>query len=208
MAGPVFGEVRVWIIVAGDILGHRRNATCCSIFQCKISNMGGVRSSKRKGDIMLGLCSECNWILFVLGESENCGRCSTGCMSRVTTYSAHCTWNFTKNADQLWFLLRLECAIGWRAQDLITFKEVTGARYVVFSIDRGVRFWSGGCEMANWCLDNVQFMHHETSKKNQIVLRGSRRAACLFVVSLLLVNDLQTISLLLSGVGLQLFVGE
>ena len=65
VAGAVFGEVGVWLFVAGtafrDILGDSRSAKCC-IFQYKIvSKIGRVRSPKRRvrdDDFILGLCSD------------------------------------------------------------------------------------------------------------------------------------------------------
>ena len=65
VAGAVFGEVGVWLFVAGaafgDILGDSRSAKCC-IFQYKIvSEIGRVRSPKRRvrdDDFMLGSCSD------------------------------------------------------------------------------------------------------------------------------------------------------
>ena len=62
MAGAAFG----------DILGDSRSAKCC-IFQYKIvSTMGRVRSPKRRvrdDDFILGLCSECRRIVFLLAEA-------------------------------------------------------------------------------------------------------------------------------------------
>ena len=65
MPGAVFGEVGVWLFVAGaafgDILGDSRSAKCC-IFQYKIaSKMGWVRSPKRRvrdDDFIFGLSSD------------------------------------------------------------------------------------------------------------------------------------------------------
>ena len=62
MAGATFG----------DILGDGQSAKCC-IFQYKIvSTMGRVRSPKRRvrdDDFILGLCSECRRIVFLLAEA-------------------------------------------------------------------------------------------------------------------------------------------
>ena len=62
MAGAAFG----------DILGDGQSAKCC-IFQYKIvSTMGRVRSPKRRvrdDDFILGLCSECRRIVFLLAEA-------------------------------------------------------------------------------------------------------------------------------------------
>ena len=74
MAGAVFGEVGVWLFVAGaafgDILGD--SAKCC-IFQYKIVfEVGRVRSPKRRvrdDDFMLGLSSDCRRIVFLLAEA-------------------------------------------------------------------------------------------------------------------------------------------
>ena len=67
VAGAVFGEVGVWLFVAGaafgDILGDSRSAKCC-IFQYQIvSKIGRVRSPKpkrrvRDDDFILGLSSD------------------------------------------------------------------------------------------------------------------------------------------------------
>ena len=65
MAGAVFGEVGVWVFVAGaafgDILGDSRSAKCC-IFQYKIvSKIGQVRSPKRRvrdDDFIVGSSSD------------------------------------------------------------------------------------------------------------------------------------------------------
>ena len=67
VAGAVFAEVGVSLFVAGaafgDILGDSRSAKCC-IFQYKIvSEIGRVRSPKRRvrdddPRIMFGLCSD------------------------------------------------------------------------------------------------------------------------------------------------------
>ena len=70
VAGAVFGEVGVWLFVAGaafrDILGDSRSAKCC-IFQYKIvSKIGRVRSPKRRvrdDDFMLGSWSDCRRIV-------------------------------------------------------------------------------------------------------------------------------------------------
>ena len=62
MAGAAFG----------DILGDSRSAKCC-IFQYKIvSEIGRVRSPKRRvrdDDFILGLSSECRRIVFLLAEA-------------------------------------------------------------------------------------------------------------------------------------------
>ena len=65
MPGAVFGEVGVWLFVAGaafgDILGDSRSAKCC-IFQYKIVfKIGRVRSPKRRvrdDDFMVGSWSD------------------------------------------------------------------------------------------------------------------------------------------------------
>ena len=65
MAGAVFGEVGVWVFVAGaafgDILGDSRSAKWC-IFQYKIvSKIGRVRSPKRRvrdDDFIVGSSSD------------------------------------------------------------------------------------------------------------------------------------------------------
>ena len=65
VTGAVFGEVGVWLFVAGaafgDILGDSRSAKCC-IFQYKfVSEIGRVRSPKRRvrdDDFILGLSSD------------------------------------------------------------------------------------------------------------------------------------------------------
>ena len=76
VAGAVFAEVGVSLFVAGaafgDILGDSRSAKCC-IFQYKIvSEIGRVRSPKRRvrdDDFILGLCSD--YPRNILGMSSN-----------------------------------------------------------------------------------------------------------------------------------------
>ena len=76
MPGAVFAEVGVWLFVAGtafrDILGDSRSAKCC-IFQYKIvSKIGQVMSPKwrvRDDDFILGSCSDCCRIVFLLAEA-------------------------------------------------------------------------------------------------------------------------------------------
>ena len=79
-AGAVFGEVGVWLFVAGaafgDILGDSRSAKCC-IFQYKIvSKIGRVRSPKRRvrdDDFILGLSSN---PLYIGGSNSESFRCN------------------------------------------------------------------------------------------------------------------------------------
>ena len=79
VAGAVFAEVGVSLFVAGaafgDILGDSRSAKCC-IFQYKIvSEIGRVRSPKRRvrdDDFILGLCSD--YVRIILGLSSECRR--------------------------------------------------------------------------------------------------------------------------------------
>ena len=87
VAGAVFAEVGVSLFVAGaafgDILGDSRSAKCC-IFQYKIvSEIGRVRSPKRRvrdddfilgswsdhGRIILGSWSDYPRIVFILAEA-------------------------------------------------------------------------------------------------------------------------------------------
>ena len=84
VAGAVFGEVGVWLFVAGaafgDILGDSRSAKCC-IFQYKfVSEIGWVRSPKRRvrdDDFILGSWSDHGRIIWsdhgrmILGLSSN-----------------------------------------------------------------------------------------------------------------------------------------
>ena len=83
VAGAVFGEVGVWLFVAGAafraILGDSRSAKCC-IFQYKIvSKIGRVRSPKRRVRdifylrIMLGLSSN---RLSIGGSNSRSFRCN------------------------------------------------------------------------------------------------------------------------------------
>ena len=128
VAGAVFGEVGVWVFVAGaafgDILGDSRSAKCC-IFQYKIvSKIGRVRSPKRRvrdDDFIVGLCSD--YVRIMFGLSSN--RLSIGgSNSRILlwnlelriawqaqylvslkgdfTCSAHWKWRFICDADQSW----------------------------------------------------------------------------------------------------------
>ena len=96
MAGAAFG----------DILGDSRSAKCC-IFQYKIvSEIGRVRSPKRRvrdDDFILGLSSECRRFVFLLAEA----------IQRVS--------NAILNLKILWqaqYLVRLEgdiaCSAHWK----------------------------------------------------------------------------------------------
>ena len=121
VAGAVFGEVGVWLFVAGaafgDILGDSRSAKCC-IFQYKIvSKIGRVRSPKRRvrdDDFILGSWSESVRIVFLLAEAihgvsaeilnlqiswqaQYLVRLEARCAC-----SAHCKWCFICDADQSW----------------------------------------------------------------------------------------------------------
>ena len=121
VAGAVFGEVGVWLFVAGaalgDILGDSRSAKCC-IFQYKIVfKVGRVRSPKRRvrdDDFMLGSCSDYPRIVFLLAEAIH------GVSAEVLNLqiswqaqyllrfevdfacSAHSKWRFICDADQSW----------------------------------------------------------------------------------------------------------
>ena len=128
VAGAVFGEVGVWLFVAGaalgDILGDSRSAKCC-IFQYKIVfKVGRVRSPKRRvrdaifwsdcRRIVVGLSSDCRRIVFLLAEAIH------GVSAEVLNLqiswqaqylvrlvadcacSAHCKWRFICDADQSW----------------------------------------------------------------------------------------------------------
>ena len=71
MAGAVFGEVGVLLVVAGAALGEilidSRSAKCC-IFP----RVGRGRSPKRRvrdDDVMFGLCSDYGRIVFILAEA-------------------------------------------------------------------------------------------------------------------------------------------
>ena len=121
VAGAVFGEVGVWLFVAGaafgDILGDSRSAKCC-IFQYKIvSEIGRVRSPKRRvrdDDFILGLSSECRRIVFLLAEAIQ--RVSNAILNLKISWqaqylvrlegdiacSAHWKWRFICDADQSW----------------------------------------------------------------------------------------------------------
>ena len=121
VAGAVFAEVGVWLFVAGaafgDILGDSRSAKCC-IFQYKIvSEIGRVRSPKRRvrdDDFILGLSSDYPRIVFLLAEAIH------GVSAEVLNLqiswqaqyllrfevdfacSAHSKWRFICDADQSW----------------------------------------------------------------------------------------------------------
>ena len=121
VAGAVFAEVGVWLFVAGaafgDILGDSRSAKCC-IFQYKIvSEIGRVRSPKRRvrdDDFILGLSSECRRIVFLLAEAIQ--RVSNAILNLKISWqaqhlvrlegdiacSAHWKWRFICDADQSW----------------------------------------------------------------------------------------------------------
>ena len=132
VAGAVFGEVGVWLFVAGaafgDILGDSRSAKCC-IFQYKIvSKIGRVRSPKRRvrdddfmvglssdyPRIILGLSSDYPRIVFILAEAIQ--RVSAAILNFKISWqaqyllrlevdiacSAHWKWRFIWDADQTW----------------------------------------------------------------------------------------------------------
>ena len=76
VAGAVFGEVGVWLFVAGaacrDILGDSRNAKCCILKYKIVSKVGRGRSPKRRvrdDDFMLGSCSDYLRIILILAEA-------------------------------------------------------------------------------------------------------------------------------------------
>ena len=55
-----------------DILGDSRSAKCCILQYKIVSKMGRVRSPKRRvrdDDFILGLCSDCARIVFLLAEA-------------------------------------------------------------------------------------------------------------------------------------------
>ena len=76
VAGAVFGEVGVWLFVAGaafgDILGDSRSAKCCIFLYKIVSEIGRVRSPKRRvrdDDFILGSWSDYPRIM--VGLSSN-----------------------------------------------------------------------------------------------------------------------------------------
>ena len=121
VAGAVFGEVGVWVFVAGaafgDILGDSRSTKCC-IFQYKIvSKIGRVRSPKRRvrdDDFIFGSCSDYPRIVFILAEAIQ--RVSAAILNLKISWqaqyllrlevdiacSAHWKWSFIWDADQTW----------------------------------------------------------------------------------------------------------
>ena len=125
VAGAVFGEVGVWLFVAGAafraILGDSRSAKCC-IFPYKMCLQDGTsKVSEAAGArwrfharIMVGLSSECRRIVFLLAEAipgvsaeifnlqiswqaQYLVRLEADCAC-----SAHCKWRFICDADQSW----------------------------------------------------------------------------------------------------------
>ena len=128
MAGAVFGEVGVWVFVAGaafgDILGDSRSAKCC-IFQYKIvSKIGRVRSPKRRvrdDDFIVGSSSDHPRIIlgsvrivFLLAEAIH-GVSAESLNLQISwqaqylvrleadcACSAHCKWRFICDVDQSW----------------------------------------------------------------------------------------------------------
>ena len=121
VAGAVFGEVGVWLFVAGtafrDILGDSRSAKCC-IFQYKIvSKIGRVRSPKRRvqdDDFIVGSWSDSVRIVFLLAEAIH--GVSAEILNLQISWqaqylvklegdcgcSAHWKWRFMCDADQSW----------------------------------------------------------------------------------------------------------
>ena len=128
VAGAVFGEVGVWVFVAGaafgDILGDSRSTKCC-IFQYKIvSKIGRVRSPKRRvrdDDFMVGSSSDhlriilgSVRIVFLLAEAIH-GVSAESLNLQISwqaqylvrlevdiACSAHWKWSFIWDADQTW----------------------------------------------------------------------------------------------------------
>ena len=128
VAGAVFGEVGVWVFVAGaafgDILGDSRSTKCC-IFQYKIvSKIGRVRSPKRRvrdDDFMVGSSSDhlriilgSVRIVFLLAEAIH-GVSAESLNLQISwqaqylvrleadcACSAHCKWRFICDVDQSW----------------------------------------------------------------------------------------------------------
>ena len=121
VAGAVFGEVGVWVFVAGaafgDILGDSRGTKCC-IFQYKfVSKIGRVRSPRRRvrdDDFIFGSCSDYPRIVFLLAEAIQ--RVSAAILNLKISWqaqyllrlevdiacSAHWKWSFIWDADQTW----------------------------------------------------------------------------------------------------------
>ena len=106
--GAVFGEVGVWVFVAGaafgDILGDSRSTKCC-IFQYKIVfKVGRVRSPKRRvrdDDFMVGSSSDhlriilgSVRIVFLLAEA-------------IHGVSAHCKCHSAMLWWVMWWVVRL-----------------------------------------------------------------------------------------------------
>ena len=142
VAGAVFGEVGVWVFVAGaafgDILGDSRSAKCC-IFQYKIvSKIGRVRSPKRRvrdDDFIVGSSSDhlriilgSVRIVFLLAEaiqgfcaeilnSELRGRRSTWWVWRVTLLAP-------RIGNDVSYVTRInhEIHFAWQAQYLVRFE--------------------------------------------------------------------------------------
>ena len=129
VAGAVFGEVGVWVFVAGaafgDILGDSRSTKCC-IFQYKIvSKIGRVRSPKRRVRIILGSVR----IVFLLAEAIH-GVSAESLNLQISwqaqylvrlevdiACSAHWKWSFIWDAgSNMRFILRGRRSIcwGWR----------------------------------------------------------------------------------------------
>ena len=159
MPGAVFGEVGVWLFVAGaalgDILGDSRSAKCC-IFQYKIVfKVGRVRSPKRRvrdaifwSDYRrIVVESSFYWRKqFTEFPLKSCtyrfrGRRSICWAWRLTLLSPRilndvsCVTRINHEMHFAWqaqYLVKLECDFSWQAQHLVTFWEIAGARNVVF----------------------------------------------------------------------------
>ena len=121
VAGAVFGEVGVWVFVAGaafgDILGDSRSTKCC-IFQYKIvSKIGRVRSPKRRArddDFMVGSSSDHPRIIF--GLSSDLFESSFYWRKQFTEFALKSwTYRFRLQAQ---YLVRLEvdfaCSAHWK----------------------------------------------------------------------------------------------
>ena len=137
VAGALFGEVGVWLFVAGaahrDILGDSRGAKCCILQYKIVSKIGPGRSPKRgvrDDDFIVGLSSDYGRIVFLLAEALQ-GVSAEILSFKISwqaqylvrlegdfTCSTHWKWRFICDADHWWHWFSVAGAVlgefqGW-----------------------------------------------------------------------------------------------
>ena len=144
VAGTVFGEVGVWLFVAGAafraILGDSRSGKFVFLHTECVSKMGRPEAAGARWRfyrrIMLGLSSDYPRIVYFLAEARQ-GVSAEILSLKISwqaqylvslkgdfTCSAHWKWRFICEADQSWDsffvpLVKLECDFLWQAQHFV-----------------------------------------------------------------------------------------